>query len=195
MCNVFSGHVVTSNDEHFGKVLFFSGLHHEKDRELPEVAKHGSNLLAWETVVAGSFNDGVKMTHDCGQQLSADRIKALLELVQEWGEKQSFEFLTKNFTSEAAYKFCRYCKPTKAERAWLVPRIIESYYAYMFCRNCNPTESERALLVPRIIESYYAYLFCRDCNPTKAEQALLVPNIKYIVCADLFCQNCNPTDE
>jgi hypothetical protein len=222
MCNFFSGHIVTSNDEHFGKVLFFSGLHHEKDRELLEVAKHEPHLLAWETIAAGSFEDGVKMTHDCGQQLSADRIKALLDLVKEWGKKQSFEFLIKNFSSDDVYEFCRFCDPTKAERALLVPRITESGHAYLFCRYCKPTKSERALLVPRITESddaywfcfhckptkserawlvprltksWYAYRFCRDCKPTKAERALLVPRITDSEHVYLFCCFCNPTEE
>ena len=193
MCNFYSGHIVTSNDEHFGKVLFFSGLHHEKDRELPEVEKHGSNLLAWETITSGSFKDGVKMTHDCGQQLSKDRVNALLDLVKEWGEKQSFDFLTKNLSSESAYRYCRNCKPTKKERALLVPRITESGDIYWFCRDCNPTKEERALLVSRITESDAAYRFCRYCNPTKAERAWLVPRITEVGHAYGFCINCNPT--
>jgi hypothetical protein len=221
MCNFYSGHIVTSNDENFGKVLFFSGLHHEKDRELPEVAKHGSNLLAWETRTEGSFKDGVKMTHDCGQQLSADRIKALLDLVKEWGENQSFEFLTKNLSSGESYRFyleckptkeerallvpritesdaylfCLYCKPTKAERALLVPRITESGDIYWFCQECKPTKSERALLVSRITESGYVYLFCLNGKPTKAERALLVPRITENGYALLFSKHCNPTEE
>ena len=121
MCNLFSGHIVTDKEsKDWGKVLFVTGVHHEKDREDPRVSKYGSNLLAWETKSKGTFNDGVEITHDCGQNLSNKEKNTLLELVAEWGKKQKRSNLVRHITeSEDAYYFIRDCNPTKEEKDYL----------------------------------------------------------------------------
>ena len=124
MCNLWSGHVVTEKGKDWGKVLFITGIHHEKDRENPQVGKYKSNLLAWETIKEGSFNKGVKITHDCGQNISSKEKKALIELVNTWGQNQKrIDLLSKITGSDYAYYFIRDCNPSKAERKIALSKI------------------------------------------------------------------------
>ena len=174
MCNIFSGHIVTDKDSpDWGKVLFVTGVHHEKDREHPSVSKYAGKIAAWESVDTGSFASGVKFTHDCGQDISAVDKQALLDLVNEWGKAQERVDLISSFDSGYAYLFCLDCEPTAEERKIMVERITDSKYAYLFCRYCTPTAEERKILVERVTDSWYAYLFCCFCNPTAEERKIL----------------------
>ena len=84
MCNVFSGLVVTEKGKDWGKVLFSSGVHHEKDRET--YSQYGDNVLAWESKKSYSLVDGFKFTHNLN--VSEKEAKALLKLVEAWAKKQ-----------------------------------------------------------------------------------------------------------
>ena len=175
MCNLWSGHVVTDKEsKDWGKVLLITGIHHEKDRENKKVSKYKSNLLAWETIKEGSFNKGVKITHDCGQNISSKEKKALIELVNTWGQNQKrIDLLSKITGSDYAYYFIRDCKPSKEEREIAFNKITESNDAYSFIKDCKPSKAERKIAFNKITKSYDTYLFIRDCNPSKAEREIL----------------------
>jgi hypothetical protein len=84
MSTLFSGHVVTSKDENWGKVLVITGFNHKKDREDPIVSKHEPYLLAWETIKEFDVRSGVRFTHDCGQNLSKEDKDSLKIIVDAW---------------------------------------------------------------------------------------------------------------
>ena len=83
MCNLFSGHISFAPED-WGKVYYFSGVHHEEDRErIPH-----ENLIAWETIAEADFSDGFLFTHTCGKNVSQEEKDALMNLLQEWGKRQ-----------------------------------------------------------------------------------------------------------
>lgn len=92
MCNVFSGLIVTKKGKDWGKALFLSGVHHEKDRE--KVAKkYGDEVIAWESVNSYSL-DSFKFTHTF--KISEKEQKELLKLVNSWAKKQDKEKLLRS---------------------------------------------------------------------------------------------------
>jgi hypothetical protein len=96
MCNVFSGLVVTKKGKNWGKVLFDSGVHHEKDRKKFR-KKYGDNVLAWESNVEYSLKDGFKFTHTLN--VDEKQRKELMKLVQAWAKKQKKEKLLRQMVT------------------------------------------------------------------------------------------------
>jgi hypothetical protein len=88
MCNYYSGHIVTEKGKDWGKILMVTGVFHEIDRIDPKVSKYGENLLAWETVKEFTFSEGIKFTHSCGQDISAEEQEMLKEIVEDWATKK-----------------------------------------------------------------------------------------------------------
>lgn len=89
MCEVFSGHIVIDKEhKDFGKVLYLSGIHHEKDRE-ELLKKYGSKvrLAAWETKTYATFADGVELTHTQGDITETERVE-YIKLIKAWAKKQ-----------------------------------------------------------------------------------------------------------
>jgi len=84
MCNVFSGLIVTKKDKDWGKVLFLSGVHHEKDREQVK-DKYGDNVLAWESITPYSL-DKFKFTHTLN--IDKNEQSKLMKLIEQWAKKQ-----------------------------------------------------------------------------------------------------------
>ena len=76
MCNVFSGLIVTKKGKEWGKVLFLTGLHHEKDRKKIK-KKYGDEVLAWESKKEYSLKDGFKFTHTLN-------VSKVMELIEAW---------------------------------------------------------------------------------------------------------------
>jgi len=93
MCNIFSGLIVTKKGKDWGKVLFLSGLHHEKDREQVQ-AKYGDETLAWESKEEYSLTSGFNFTHTVN--VSAAEQKELLKLVEAWAKKQDKDKLLRS---------------------------------------------------------------------------------------------------
>jgi len=92
MCNAFSGLIVAEKGKDWGKVLFLSGVHHEKDREKIK-SKYGDNVLAWESNEPYQL-DKFEFTHAIN--VSEKEQKELLELLVEWGKKQDKEKLIRS---------------------------------------------------------------------------------------------------
>ena len=92
MCNVFSGLIVTKKGKDWGKVLFLSGVHHEKDREKVK-KKYGDNILAWESITPYSL-DKFKFTHELN--ILAKEQKELMSLVNKWAKKRDKEKLLRS---------------------------------------------------------------------------------------------------
>jgi hypothetical protein len=92
MCNVFSGLIVTKKGKDWGKVLFLSGVHHEKDREKIK-DKYGDEVLAWESVNPYSLTD-FKFTHELN--VSEKEQKELMKLIKKWAKKQNKEKLLRS---------------------------------------------------------------------------------------------------
>ena len=90
MCNVFSGLIVTQKGKDWGKVLFTTGVHHEKDREIHK-KKYGDNMLAWESKKPYSLKDGFIFTHTLNVNIK-EQIE-LLKLVEIWAKNQEPENL------------------------------------------------------------------------------------------------------
>jgi len=92
MCNVFSGLIVTKKGKDWGKVLFLSGVHHEKDREKIK-DKYGDEVLAWESVRSYDLTD-FKFTHELN--VSEKEQKELMKLIKKWAKKQNKEKLLRS---------------------------------------------------------------------------------------------------
>jgi hypothetical protein len=88
MCNIFSGHIMTEKGKDWGKVIFLSGIHHEKDREQIKTEK----IIAWESIKPCSL-DEFKFSHDCGQNLTAKEKDSLMECLKNWAKEQTTEKL------------------------------------------------------------------------------------------------------
>jgi len=84
MCNVFSGLIVTEKGKDWGKVLFLSGVHHEKDRE-KVMKKYGDNVIAWESVTPYSL-ENLKFTHKIN--VTKNEQIELLKLLCVWAKNQ-----------------------------------------------------------------------------------------------------------
>jgi len=93
MCNIFSGLIVTKKGKDWGKVLFLSGVHHEKDRKKVQ-AKYGDETLAWESKEEYSLTSGFNFTH--AVNVSAAEQKELLKLVEAWAKKQDKDKLLRS---------------------------------------------------------------------------------------------------
>ena len=92
MCNVFSGLIVTKKGKDWGKVLFLSGVHHEKDRAKIK-DKYGDDVLAWECVIPYSLKE-IKFTHELN--VSQKEQTELMKLIMKWCKKQNTEKLLRS---------------------------------------------------------------------------------------------------
>ena len=92
MCNVFSGLIVTKKGKDWGKVLFLSGVHHEKDRQKIE-DKYGDEVLAWESVRSYNLTN-FKFTHELN--VSEKEQDELMKLIKKWAKKQNKEKLLRS---------------------------------------------------------------------------------------------------
>lgn len=87
MCTLFSGHIVADEGKDWGKVLFITGIHHEKDREI--IGDKYKKLIAWETRRAFDLSE-VVITHDSGMMrgmMLSDKVKVKGEfttLIMSW---------------------------------------------------------------------------------------------------------------
>ena len=156
MCNIFSGHIVTDkSSKDWGKVLFVSGIHHEKDRLAPRVSKYEPHLLAWETKFPADFST-VKATHTCGQQLPAEDKNTLLDLVKQWGQSQKLSHLLNciDNSDDAWHVLCDAKHLTRPERAPLLKLIDNSADAWrILISAAHLTRPERAPLLKLIDNS------------------------------------------
>jgi hypothetical protein len=92
MCNVFSGLVVTKKGKDWGKVIFDSGAHHEKDR-MKYAKEYGDELLAWESTEPYSLED-FKITHTLN--VSKEESDLLLDCVRRWAKTQDKDKLLRS---------------------------------------------------------------------------------------------------
>ena len=96
MCHTFSGEVSFDKGKDFGTVYFITGVHHEEDlKQIPH-----ENLLCWESNAVGTFEKGIRFTHDCGKDVSGVVKKELEKLVLEWAGKQDVEKLLEKIAVE-----------------------------------------------------------------------------------------------
>ncbi len=95
MCNFVSGHVVTEKGKNWGKVLVFTAIHNEIDRQQKSFFKYGENLIAWETIKPGNVSEGVNFTHDCGKNIPKKEKSALKEIVNDWIIKKGIDYFIK----------------------------------------------------------------------------------------------------
>ena len=92
MCNIFSGLIVTKKGKDWGKVLFLSGVHHEKDREQIK-EKYGDETLAWESTEKYSLTE-FKFTHTIN--VNKKEQKELMKILKAWVKKQDKEKLLRS---------------------------------------------------------------------------------------------------
>ncbi len=96
MCNIFSGHIIAQKDhKDWGKVIFLSGIHHEKDREkiYKKYKDNNIRLVAWESKEPYSL-DEFKFTH--AVNVSVKEQKEFMKLLKQWAKKQSSDKLLRS---------------------------------------------------------------------------------------------------
>ena len=93
MCNIFSGHIVIDKKhKEWGKVIFLSGIHHEKDRnKIYETHGKDIKLLAWESEEKLSLTK-FEFTHSEGD-ISEKEKKEYAKILLDWAKKQNKEAL------------------------------------------------------------------------------------------------------
>jgi hypothetical protein len=113
MCNIFSGHIISDkNHKDWGKIIFLSGIHHEKDREIIYKEYGQIKLVAWESVKESSLTEGFKITHSEGDLTEIEK-KELLLLVEDWAKNKDAESLVKQkfiTAKDNDYSFSLACK-------------------------------------------------------------------------------------
>ena len=94
MCEIFSGHIITDKEhKDWGKVIYLSGIHHEKDREKIH-KEYGKDikLAAWQTKKYASFKNRFEITTSVGDIAEKEK-KELLSLLDKWKDSQNAEEL------------------------------------------------------------------------------------------------------
>ena len=113
MCNIFSGHIISDKShKDWGKIIFLSGIHHEKDREIIYKEYGQIKLVAWESVKESSLTEGFKITHSEGDLTEIEK-KELLLLVEDWAKNKDAESLVKQkfiTAKDNDYSFSLACK-------------------------------------------------------------------------------------
>jgi len=140
--------VADKNHKDWGKVLFISGIHHEKDRETI-FTKYGKDikLIAWETKTDYIFDAGFKFVHDCGHDILEKDKAVLMQLLEKWASTHdSYELFLRITDSNDAYYYCRYVKDRKEVR----DKITDSYYAYLYCCFVKDRKEVRDKITNRI---------------------------------------------
>jgi len=95
MCNIFSGHIISDKDhKDWGKIIFLSGIHHEKDREIIYKEYGQIKLTAWESNEEFKLDKGFKITHSEGDLTELEKTE-LLKLVQDWAKDKNPEDLVR----------------------------------------------------------------------------------------------------
>ena len=165
MCNMFSGHVVSQHGKDWGKVIYLSGIHHERDAKTPMVKKYGKDVIAWETLKTGNKDSGVRFSHVChGMCCTVDEY-GLESIVEKWLKKQSYEYLIGSIADEDLSYFPHCC--FDSINLWfddVIDRISDKYLLDFPLYCSNSINLWFGKVINRIPDKdlYYFLLRCSD---------------------------------